>query len=194
MSANTRSRVSNSRARKSRVPEGGSNCVGMRPMLPDRAGPRHIGFPAAGCRSPAAGPPAHPGAGASVVACSQIDGRCLTERRHRPRSFALSRPPASDGPPAAMPGTRAAAAGPGALPGPPGYALGLAIGLQAVISAGDGLALVALASRVYQGSHAWAVAAVFLAVTIPITALAPLAGLLLDRLPARPVLIAAAAV
>jgi MFS family permease len=106
----------------------------------------------------------------------------------------LSRPPASDGPPAAMPGPRAAAAGPGAPPGPPAYALGLAIGLQAVISAGDGLALVALASRVYQGSHAWAVAAVFLAVTIPITALAPLAGLLLDRLPARPVLIAAAAV
>ncbi len=98
----------------------------------------------------------------------------------------MSRPPASDGPPAAMPGPRAAA-GPGAPPGPPGYALGLAIGLQAVISAGDGLALVALASRVYQGSHAWAVAAVFLAVTIPITALAPLAGLLLDRLPARPV-------
>src|SRR6185437_11172816 len=49
--------------------------------------------------------------------------------------------------------------------------------------------LIALASLVYhQGSHAWAVAAVFLAVTIPITALAPLAGLLLDRLPARPVL------
>jgi MFS family permease len=93
-----------------------------------------------------------------------------------------------------MPGTRAPA-GPGAAaPVPPRYALRLAIGLQAVISAGDGLALVALASRVYQGSHAWAVAAVFLAVTIPITALAPVAGLLLDRLPARPVLIAAAAV
>ena len=105
----------------------------------------------------------------------------------------MSRPPASDGPPAAVPGPRAAA-GPGAPPGPPRYALRLAIGLQAVISAGDGLALVALASRVYQGSQAWAVAAVFLAVTIPITALAPLAGLLLDRLPARPVLIAAAAV
>jgi MFS family permease len=66
--------------------------------------------------------------------------------------------------------------------------------LQAAISAGDGLILVVLASRVYQGSHAsWAVAAVFLAVTIPITALAPLAGLLLDRLPPRPVLVAAAA-
>jgi len=105
----------------------------------------------------------------------------------------LSRPQASDGPPAATPGP-SPADGRGAPPGPPGYALGLAIGLQAVISAGDGLALVALASRVYEGSHAWAVAAVFLAVTIPITVLAPLAGLLLDRLPARPVLIAAAAV
>jgi len=107
----------------------------------------------------------------------------------------LSPHQASDGPPAAMPGTRRpAAAGPEAPPVPPRYALWLAIGLQAVISAGDGLVLVALASRVYQGSHTWAVAAVFLAVTIPITALAPLAGLLLDRLPARPVLIAAAAV
>ena len=106
----------------------------------------------------------------------------------------MSRPPASDGPPAVVRGPHPAAAGPAAEPGPPRYALGLAIGLQAVISAGDGLALVALASRVYQGSHAWAVAAVFLAVTIPITALAPVAGLLLDRLPARPVLIAAAAV
>ena len=106
----------------------------------------------------------------------------------------MSRPPASDGPPAAMPGPRPTAADPGAPPGPPGYALWLAIGLQAVISTGDGLVLIALASLVYhQGSHAWAVAAVFLAVTIPITALAPLAGLLLDRLPARPVLIGAAA-
>jgi MFS family permease len=113
----------------------------------------------------------------------------------QPEELLLSRPPASDGPPAVAPGPHPAAAGPGAPPGPPGYALGLAIGLQAVISTGDGLVLVALASLVYhQGSHAWAVAAVFLAVTIPITALAPLAGLLLDRLPARPVLITAAAV
>jgi MFS family permease len=102
----------------------------------------------------------------------------------------LSRPPTSDIPPA----------GPPARPGPPGapslprYTLPLAFSLQAVISAGDGLILIALASRVYQGLHAsWAVAAVFLAVTIPITALAPLAGLLLDRLPPRPVLVAAAA-
>lgn len=107
----------------------------------------------------------------------------------------MSRPPTSDVPPI----------GPPAQPGPvtadqpapprlPRYTLPLAFGLQAAISAGDGLVLIALASRVYQGSHAsWAVAAVFLAVTIPITALAPLAGLLLDRLPPRPVLVAAAA-
>jgi len=108
----------------------------------------------------------------------------------------LSRQQASDGPPTGTPGPRrTATAGAGAPPGPPRYALWLAIGLQAVISTGDGLVLVALASLVYhQGSHAWAVAAVFLAVTIPVTALAPLAGLLLDRLPTRPVLIGAAAV
>ena len=84
-------------------------------------------------------------------------------------------------------------------PGQPGraaprHALSLAIVLQVLISAGDGLAMVALASRVYQTSHAsWAVAAVFLAVTVPITALAPVAGMLLDRLSPRPVLVAAAA-
>lgn len=75
------------------------------------------------------------------------------------------------------------------------FTLRLAIGLQAAISAGDGLALIALANRVYQSSHAsWAVAAVFLALTVPITALAPVAGLVLDRLPTRPVLVGAAAV
>jgi MFS family permease len=71
--------------------------------------------------------------------------------------------------------------------------LSLAITLQVVISAGDGLAMIALANRVFQSSHAsWAVAAVFLAVCVPITALAPVAGVLLDRLPARPVLVTAA--
>jgi MFS family permease len=74
------------------------------------------------------------------------------------------------------------------------FTLRLAIALQAAIAAGDGLALIALANRVYQSSHAsWAVAAVFLAVTVPITALAPAAGLMLDRLPTKPVLVAAAA-
>ena len=101
----------------------------------------------------------------------------------------MSRPPASDTPPAGVPGAPALPD----PPGPPRYALPLAFSLQAAIAAGDGLAMVALASRVYQGSRSWAVAAVFLAITIPITALAPLAGLLLDRLPARPVLIASAA-
>ena len=106
----------------------------------------------------------------------------------------MSRPPTDNTPSAgASAGCRPAAAGGQGPPGPPRYALPLAFGLQAAISAGDGLAMVALATRVYQGSQAWAVAAVFLAITIPITALAPLAGLLLDRLPPRPVLIAAAA-
>ena len=75
----------------------------------------------------------------------------------------------------------------------PRRGLPLAVLLQVLISAGDGLAMVALASRVYQSSHAsWAVAAVFLAITVPITALAPAAGVLLDRLPVRPVLVIAA--
>ena len=66
--------------------------------------------------------------------------------------------------------------------------------LQVLISLGDGLAMVALASRVYQSSHAsWAVACVFLAISVPMTALAPVAGLVLDRFPVRPVLVAAAA-
>jgi MFS family permease len=74
----------------------------------------------------------------------------------------------------------------------PRRGLPLAVILQALISAGDGLAMVALASRVYQSSHAsWAVASVFLAVTVPITVLAPAAGAALDRFPVRPVLILA---
>lgn len=75
--------------------------------------------------------------------------------------------------------------------------LGLPLGivLQSVVAAGDGLAMVALANRVFQTSQAsWAVAAVFLAVCVPISALSPLAGLLLDRLPTKPVLVIAGAV
>lgn len=84
-------------------------------------------------------------------------------------------------------------------PAPPGNGarllrMPLGIALQAAIAAGDGLAMIALANRVFQISHAsWAVAAVFLAVCVPISALAPAAGLLLDRLPTKPVLITAAA-
>ena len=107
--------------------------------------------------------------------------------------------PAAAGPAAAGPDLAGPALAETQTPGQPGraaprHALSLAIVLQVLISAGDGLAMVALASRVYQTSHAsWAVAAVFLAVTVPITALAPAAGMLLDRLSPRPVLVAAAA-
>lgn len=105
----------------------------------------------------------------------------------------MSRPPTSETPPAAQPAAPQPAIARGQRR--PGSVLWLAFGLQAAISAGDGLAMIALANRVYQGSHAsWAVAAVFLAITVPITALAPLAGMLLDRLPPRPVLVTAAAV
>lgn len=106
---------------------------------------------------------------------------------------------AGSGPATAGPALAETAPAERGTPGQPGraaprHALSLAIVLQVLISAGDGLAMVALASRVYQTSHAsWAVAAVFLAVTVPITALAPLAGILLDRLSPRPVLVAAAA-
>ena len=77
-----------------------------------------------------------------------------------------------------------------------GRVLGLPLGiaLQAVNAAGDGLVMVALANRVFEVWHAsWAVAAVFIAVTVPVTALAPVAGLLLDRLPMRRTLVVAAA-
>jgi MFS family permease len=103
----------------------------------------------------------------------------------------MSRPQTGDSARAAQ--TAGAVLATGGTAGPPRYALRLAFGLQVAISAGDGLAMVALAIRVYQGSHAsWAVAAVFLAISLPITALAPVAGLLLDRLPVRPVLVTAA--
>jgi hypothetical protein len=83
------------------------------------------------------------------------------------------------------PGTRHRAATARALP--------LAVTLQFMISAGDGLAMVALASRVYERSHAgWAVASVFLAVSVPVAVLAPLAGMLLDRLSPKPMLTTAA--
>lgn len=93
-------------------------------------------------------------------------------------------------PPGAVPsGGLAGQPGQPAAPGP----LSLAISLQAAISAGDGLAMIALANRVYQSSHAsWAVAAVFLAVCVPMSALAPVAGLLLDKFPTKPFLVAAA--
>ena len=104
-----------------------------------------------------------------------------------------------------MSGAQAPAPGRTITPGVPGLParagrgrrlLGLPLGitLQGLNAAGDGLAMVALANRVFQISHAsWAVAAVFLAISVPITALAPVAGLLLDRLPPIRVLVASAA-
>src|ERR1700690_3219113 len=109
-----------------------------------------------------------------------------------PGSTAAGHGPAGQSPDGAVAAGTGAPAQPDRVP--PRHALSLAVILQTLISAGDGLAMVALASRVYQTSHAsWAVASVFLAVTVPITALAPAAGLLLDRLSPRPVLVAAAA-
>jgi MFS family permease len=117
----------------------------------------------------------------------------------------LSRPQAADSPAGALPAAALAATA-AAMPAAarrwrrphwasgPRFTLGLAIALQVVISAGDGLTMIALASRVYQNSHAsWVVASVFLAVTVPITALAPVAGAVLDRFSPRPVLVSAAA-
>ncbi len=70
----------------------------------------------------------------------------------------------------------------------------LAAGVTLLVSAGDGLALVALAIRAFAEAHAgWAVSVTFLAVTLPVVALSPLAGLVLDRLPTRATLVAAAA-
>ena len=101
--------------------------------------------------------------------------------------------PAGATPAGAMPAEPADPGGRSLRPDRRSPMLPLAITLQVAIAAGDGLAMVALANRVYQSSHAsWAVAAVFLAVCLPISALAPLAGVVLDRFPTRPVLVAAA--
>src|ERR1017187_446931 len=63
MVVKARSRVSTSAARKSRVPDGGSNCIGMRPCSPTRAPhEKSSGTPRAGgrARGPAAPPAASP--------------------------------------------------------------------------------------------------------------------------------------
>jgi len=65
----------------------------------------------------------------------------------------------------------------------PGRALRLATALQVMTAAGAGLAYVALSLRVYQETHSTlAVTMVLLAGGLPVVVLAPLAGLLLDRL------------
>ena len=66
----------------------------------------------------------------------------------------------------------------------PGRTLRIATALQVMVAAGNGLAYVALALRVYQETHStWAVTMVLLAGGLPVVLLAPVSGLLLDRLP-----------
>jgi MFS family permease len=62
--------------------------------------------------------------------------------------------------------------------------LRIATALQIMVAAGNGLAYVALALRVYQETHSTlAVTMVLLAGGLPVLLLAPVSGLLLDRLP-----------
>jgi MFS family permease len=66
----------------------------------------------------------------------------------------------------------------------PGTPLRLATALQVMAAAGNGLAYVSLSLRVYQETHSTlAVTMVLLAGGLPVLLLAPVAGLLLDRLP-----------
>lgn len=61
---------------------------------------------------------------------------------------------------------------------------------RAVSFVGDGLALVALFLRVAPLGHAWAVAALAIASSLPLVVLAPVAGLVVDRVRAKPFLVA----
>ncbi len=66
----------------------------------------------------------------------------------------------------------------------PGRPLRVATALQVMVAAANGLAYVALSLRVYQETHSTlAVTMVLLAGGLPVVLLAPLSGLLLDRLP-----------
>ena len=77
----------------------------------------------------------------------------------------------------------------------PGRPLRLATVLQVMAAAGNGLAYVALSLRVYQETHSTvAVTMVLLAGGLPVFLLAPVSGLLLDRLPMGRLLAAAALV
>ena len=60
---------------------------------------------------------------------------------------------------------------------------------RAVSFLGDALALVALYLRVAPEGHAWAVAALAIASSTPLVLLAPIAGLVVDRVRAKPLLI-----
>ncbi len=66
----------------------------------------------------------------------------------------------------------------------PGRPLRIATALQMMVAAANGLAYVALSLRVYQETHSTlAVTMVLLAGGLPVVLLAPVSGLLLDRLP-----------
>jgi MFS family permease len=66
----------------------------------------------------------------------------------------------------------------------PGRPLRIATALTVIVAAGNGLAYVALSLRVYQETHSTlAVTMVLLAGGLPVVLLAPVSGLLLDRLP-----------
>ncbi len=74
----------------------------------------------------------------------------------------------------------------------PGRPLRVATALQLMVAAGNGLAYVALSLRVYQETHSTlAVTMVLLAGGLPVVLLAPVSGLLLDRLPMGRLLAAA---
>src|SRR3984957_7710841 len=77
----------------------------------------------------------------------------------------------------------------------PGRPLRIATALQVMTAAGNGLAYVALSLRVYQETHSTlAVTMVLLAGGLPVVLLAPVSGLLLDRLPMARVLSVASVV
>lgn len=74
----------------------------------------------------------------------------------------------------------------------PGRRLRITTALQVVLAAGNGLAYVALSLRVYQETHSTlAVTVVLLAGGLPVVLLAPLSGLLLDRMPMGRLLVGA---
>jgi MFS family permease len=74
----------------------------------------------------------------------------------------------------------------------PARPLRIATALQVMVAAGNGLAYVALGLRVYQETHSTlAVTMVLLAGGLPVVLLAPVSGLLLDRLPMGRLLAAA---
>ncbi len=68
--------------------------------------------------------------------------------------------------------------------------IGLLVVVRGISFVGDGIALVALFLRVAPLGHAWAVAGLAIAGSLPFVVLAPLAGHVVDRVRARPLLVA----